>query len=175
MPTEEPDLPYYLYVEKGSFTLTIYGKDENGEYTVVVAAYRIAHGGNKTPTGTFTLPGSSGRERWHQFPAGGWTQFATSYYPGLYLHSPMYFSPNPNDLDPRYYDGDKPIGSASSGGCLRMVTEAVRFIYYNCPAGTQLKIVNGSPLGTTSPPVPDRNGMLHDPTDIEAAPTPVLY
>ena len=50
-PAQTPDdgLPYYLYVEKGSFTLTIYEKDEQGEYTKVLAAYRIAHGGNKTP------------------------------------------------------------------------------------------------------------------------------
>ena len=51
-PTPDDGLPYYLYVEKGSFTLTIYEKDENGEYTKVFRTYRIAHGGNKTPAGT---------------------------------------------------------------------------------------------------------------------------
>ena len=50
-PTPDDGLPYYLYVEKGSFTLTIYEKDENGEYTKVFRTYRIAHGGNKTPRG----------------------------------------------------------------------------------------------------------------------------
>lgn len=66
-PTPDDGLPYYLYVEKGSFTLTIYEKDENGEYTKVYKAYRIAHGGNKTPAGTYTLGGEEARERWHDF------------------------------------------------------------------------------------------------------------
>ena len=47
-----------------------------------------------------------------------------------------------------------------------MVTEASRFIYENCKEGTTLEIVNGSPKGTTSDPVPDRNGLRIDPTDI---------
>ena len=47
-----------------------------------------------------------------------------------------------------------------------MVTEASRFIYENCKEGTTLEIVNGSPKGTTSDPVPDRNGLRIDPTDV---------
>jgi len=46
------------------------------------------------------------------------------------------------------------------------VTEASRFIYENCKEGTTLEIVNGSPKGTTSDPVPDRNGLRIDPTDV---------
>lgn len=167
-PTPEPtpvevEFPYYLYVEKGSYTLTIYKADDRGEYTEVVATYRIAHGGNKTPAGVFTL---GERDRWHDFPDGGTVQYATRYHERLYVHSPLYARDNAAQLWPRYYDGDHGIGGSNTGGCLRMVTEAARFIYENCAEGTTLEIVNGSPRGTTSDPVPDRNGLRIDPTDV---------
>ena len=164
-PTPDDGLPYYIYVEKGSFTLTIYEKDDNGEYTVVYATYRIAHGGNKTPAGAFTLGDS--RERWHDFPDGGTVQYATKYEGRLYIHSPLYATADPKQMWPKYYDGENGIGKESTGGCLRMVTEAAKFIYENCPVGTTLEIVNGSPKGTTSEDVPSRNGKRIDPTDYE--------
>ena len=167
-PTPEPtpvqvEFPYYLYVEKGSYTLTIYKADDRGEYTEVVGTYRIAHGGNKTPAGIFTL---GEKERWHNFPDGGTVQYATRYHERLYVHSPLYAREDASRLWPRYYDGDHGIGGSNTGGCLRMVTEASRFIYENCKEGTTLEIVNGSPKGTTSDPVPDRNGLRIDPTDV---------
>ena len=132
-PTPDDGLPYYLYVEKGSFTLTIYEKDESGEYTKVYKAYRIAHGGNKTPAGTYTLGGENTRERWHDFPDGGTVQYATRYEGRLYIHSPLYATSDPTQMWPKYYNGDHGIGLESTGGCLRMVTEASKFIYENCP------------------------------------------
>lgn len=162
----DPEHPYYLYVEKGSFTLTIYGKDDEFNYTVVVARYKIAHGGNKTPTGIFTL--SSDRERWHDFPLGGSSQYATPYWGNLFLHSPLYTGQDPSRMWRSYYNGDKGLGTESTGGCLRMVTEAAKFIYENCPAGTKLEIVNGSPRGTTSPDPPAIKKNGYDPTDVEA-------
>lgn len=164
-PTPDDGLPYYLYMEKGSFTLTIYEKDENGEYTKVYATYRVAHGGNKTPAGKYTL--TDDRERWHDFPDGGTVQYAVHYEGRLYIHSPLYATDDPTQLWPMYYDGEKGIGKESTGGCLRMVTEAAKFIYDNCPSGTVIEIVNGSPKGTTSDDPPSRNGLRIDPTDYE--------
>ncbi len=163
-PAAESTSPYYLYIEKGSFTLTIYERDETGNFTKVYAAYRVAHGGNKTPAGKFTL---GDKDRWHEFPDGGFVQYATRYHARLYLHSPLYGEENAGKLWPKYYDGELGIGGESTGGCLRMVTEAAKFIYDNCPEDTILEIVNGAPLGTTSEEVPSRNGKRFDPTDEE--------
>ncbi len=165
IPEDEPEdeLPYYLYVEKGSFTLTIYKKDDNGEYTDVYKTYRISHGGNKTPAGKFEL---GKKERWHEFNDGGFVQYATTYHKRLFIHSPLYGSKNEKHLWPAYYDGSHGIGKASTGGCLRMVTEASRFIYEECPEGTILEIVNGSPKDTTSDAPPDRDHKRYDPTDV---------
>lgn len=160
-----PDLPYYLYFEKGSFTLTVYGKDENFEYTEVLYQFRCAHGGNKTPAGIFELGAEI--ERWHAFPKGGTVQFAVPYHGNLYLHSPLYGSADPYTMWPKYYSGEKGIGKISTGGCIRMVTAASRWIYENCPPGTILEIVNGSPRGTTSEDIPPMETYGIDPTDIE--------
>ena len=64
---KEGELPYSLYLEKGSFTLTVYKKDENGEYTVPVKAFRTAVGrtAGRTPVGNFAV---YKKERWHEFP-----------------------------------------------------------------------------------------------------------
>lgn len=167
IPDPNPDIPYYLYVEKGSFTLTIYGKDENYNYTVPIRTYRIAHGGNKTPTGIFTL--TKKRYRWHDFRLGGSVQYATPYWGNLFIHSPLYQTQDPSTLWKSYYNGeDHGIGTAGTGGCLRMVTEAAKFIYDNCTEGTKLEIVNGSPRGTTSEDVPPITKKGYDPTDVEA-------
>ncbi len=178
-PTANPKLPYYLYLEKGSFTLTIYGIGSDGQYSKVIARYRASHGGNRTPAGTYVL---SSKERWHPFAGGdnGYAQYAYMYAPasspnswtGLYVHGPMYREKDPNTLWPRYYDGSHCIGGENTQGCIRMVVKAVRFIYNNCPKGTILKIVNGSPKNTHSADVPSRHGLLHDPTDPDAAPEP---
>jgi lipoprotein-anchoring transpeptidase ErfK/SrfK len=168
-PTATP-LPYSLYFEKGSATLTIYKRGSNGEYNEVYKTYRAAYHPQKTPVGTFTL---GSREKWHYFSGNQeYALYCVTYSSGIYLHGPLYFSKDHNDLDPKYYDGTHPIGGNNTGGCIRMVVEAIKFIYENCPAGTKLVIVNGSPLGTTSPDVPPRNGLMHDPTDPDAAPTP---
>ena len=163
----DPDHPYYLYVEKGSYTLTIYGKDENFNYTVPISRYRVGHGGNKTPVGIFELSGE--RYRWHDFRLGGSVQYATPYWGGsLFIHSPLYGAQDPSRIWPSYYNGERGIGTSQTGGCLRMVTEAAKFIYDYCPAGTKLEIVNGSPRGTTSPDVPPITKRGYDPTDKEA-------
>lgn len=162
----DPDHPYYLYVEKGSYTMTIYSKDENFNYTVVENTYRIGHGGNKTPTGIFNL--SADRYRWYDFRLGGSVQYATPYWGNLFIHSPLYAEQDPSRLWPSYYNGDKGIGTSHTGGCLRMVTEAAKFVYENCPAGTKVEIVNGSPKGTTSPDVPPITRKGYDPTDKDA-------
>lgn len=168
-PAGDPALPYYLYYEKGSHTLTVYMLGDDGEYSMIYASYMTAHGGNKTPTGTFAL---GARERWHGWEKS-YAQFATLYYGSeLYLHSPTYHSMDPNDLWESYYDGEHGIGLDSTGGCLRMETAAARFIFENCPEGTLLTIVNGSPLGTVSSPPPDRHGQLFDPTDVTAKELP---
>lgn len=160
----DDDNPYYLYLEKGTYTLTVYKKDDDGRSLQAIKAFKAAHGGNKTPNGKFYL---MKKERWHSFPAGGSAQYAIKYNNNLYIHSTLYEREDATTMRREYYDGEKGIGKTSTGGCVRITVSASKFIYENCPEGTVIEIVNGSPRGTYSAeiPTPVKNNI--DPTDEE--------
>ncbi len=172
-PVKKIQSPYYIYVEKGSHTVTIYGEDENGDYTVVVAQYLAALGKTAmlTPVGKFTLGGE--RERWHTFkaselPSGKiYGAYAVSFYKRLFIHGPLYRSKNNNSMNWSAY-GE--LGKNETHGCIRICAGGAYWIYTHCPNGTVLEIVNGSPRGTQAekPPKPGEPNPNWDPTD----PTP---
>lgn len=163
-PFDGYDMPYYLYLEKGSFTLTVYARGEDGSYTQAVKSFLVAIGkGAKTPTGVFTL---SDRERWHSFGADqAYTQYAVRYEGRLFIHAPLY---RREDVHSMYNNTYREIGTAVTAGCIRTATEAARWIYENCEEGTRLEIVNGSPRGTRAEPWPEIERIYNDPTDVEA-------
>lgn len=143
--------PYFIYVEKGAHTLSVFGKDGYGLYTNRIATWYTGTGKSDmlTPVGIFTV---SEKEEWHKWPSGAYSPYATTYskvrnhYGGLFIHGPIYFSQN-------FYSVSGGsvlyIGTNCSSGCLRTETEAAYFVYRMCPEGTQVKIVDGSPLGFT--------------------------
>ncbi len=58
------------------------------------------------------------------------------------------------------------IGTAASSGCLRTTFEGAKWVYYNCPAGTIVKIVSSSDMvdKVEKPPL-DPAYPRWDPTD----------
>jgi D-alanyl-D-alanine dipeptidase/lipoprotein-anchoring transpeptidase ErfK/SrfK len=157
---------YKIYIEKGSFTITVFAKDENGNYTKPVRIYPTAVGktAGRTPAGTFEI---GEKERWHTFPApfiGGYAQYASHFYNTLLIHSPIYGLQDIQYMVPESY---QEIGTMCTAGCLRTTTEGAYWIYTYCPAGTVVEIVNGSPMGLQMPelPEPDPSYPWKDPTD----------
>jgi lipoprotein-anchoring transpeptidase ErfK/SrfK len=154
-PTADP-FPYYIYVEKGSYTITVYAKDEQGNYTKEIKTFLTAVGKTsvRTPTGKFKI---GKKDRWHRFSSenGGYlyAQYATNFNGSLYVHSSLYSSKEIDRLMPAYY---VQLGQKVTAGCLRTTTYAAWWIYTYCPEGTTLEVVNGSPKGTmaTKPPDP---------------------
>ena len=173
-PTPKPyTLPYVIYVEKGSHTITIYGKDGVGKYTKVVRQFLTATGKTAmlTPTGTFKI---KGKERWHKFGGTAYAQYASLYYSStLFFHSPLYSMKNNNTLKVLSYTQ---IGTNATAGCMRTTTGAAYWIYKNCAVGTKVQIVNGSPKGTKAGAIPSISmSATYDPTDPikpAAAPAP---
>lgn len=57
LPAAATDLPYAIKVNRAQNTVTIYEKDENGEYTVPVKAMicSTARAGHVTPLGNYKL------------------------------------------------------------------------------------------------------------------------
>lgn len=148
------DTPYFIYVEKGAHTLSIFSKDDYGLYTVRVATWFTATGksASMTPTGIFTI---GKKEEWHKWPAKTYSPYASTYYEtnnhygGLFIHGPIY---QRTDFSSVLSTSVQRIGTSCSSGCLRTEVEAAYFVYKMCDEGTQVKIVEGSPLGFT----PDR-------------------
>jgi lipoprotein-anchoring transpeptidase ErfK/SrfK len=164
--TAKVDSPYYLYAEKGSFTLVAYGKDASGNYTQVVRVMRMAIGrGTMTPSGKFTL---GQKYRWYNF-SGIYAQYAVRYKSGLMIHSSLYNDPDNKTMVDSSYTG---IGTKATSGCLRIATKDSYWVYNNCPSGTVLEIVEGSPRGFTAPPLPPIVISGQDPTDPGLAPAP---
>ena len=162
--------PYFLYVEKGSFTFTVYGKNADGnyDYNTPIRQNKTAIGKNDlTPAGVFTL---TTKERWHIWGSGAATQYTYKYTtgPDRFIHSPLYDTTDNTKMKHNYYNwgkNDLGIGTAQTGGCLLMTTENALWVYDNCPSGTILYIVNGAPKGTSSPNPPAIVVPGQDPTD----------
>jgi Uncharacterized protein conserved in bacteria len=152
--------PYFIYVEKGAHTLSVFEKDEYGLYTKRVYTWSTAIGktGSLTPVGTFAV---GAKEEWHVWPARTVSPYATKFYEkenrygGLFIHGPIYGYRTFGSL---FEKTAKQIGTNCSSGCLRTETEAAYFVYELCPEGTLVKIVEGSPLGFT----PDRKVYLYN-------------
>lgn len=154
---------YYIYVEKGSHTVTVYERDDNGNYSKIAKRFSTATGrtSGRTPVGTFTV---GNKERWHKFESSYYAQFVTHISgTNIMLHSALYRSKNNNTLDPSTYNV---IGTDASAGCLRSTASSAYFIYNNCEAGTIIKIVNGSPKKTSvSRPAKLASNVTYDPSD----------
>lgn len=134
--------PYFIYVEKGSHTITIFAKDENGKYTKPVRTYSTATGrtASLTPVGNFSI---KAKENWHSW-GKSYSPYCSKYYGGLFFHGPLYREKNFGTL---FENSVSAIGTNASSGCMRTSANAAYFIWAFCPVGTNVKIVNGSPLG----------------------------
>ena len=134
--------PFYLYVEKGSFSITVFCKGYDGNYSVPLRTFPTAIGrsARMTPTGVFSKRAG---EVWHNW-GRSYSPYACEYADGLYIHGPLYGA---TDFDRLYASSVSQIGTAASSGCLRTTAEAAYFFYEYCPEGTQVNIVDGSPIG----------------------------
>ena len=138
--------PYFIYVEKGSHTITIYAKDSHGKYTTAVRTYLTATGrtASLTPVGLFSV---GGKEKWHRWGSSSFSPYCSRYYGGLFFHGPLYKQKNFGSLKESSVSA---IGTNASSGCMRTSAQAAYFVYAFCPSGTYVKIVNGSPLGKSA-------------------------
>lgn len=137
--------PYYIQVNKNTNVVTVYDKKENGVYKNPVKAF-ICSVGNATPLGTFKTPA---KYRWHTLQGPSYGQYCTRIVGGILFHSVWYYENGKNDsISVAQYNK---LGTTASHGCVRMTVAGVKWIYDNCPLGTEVKIIAGSskddPLG----------------------------
>ena len=159
------DKPYYIKVNYGANVVTIYSKDENGDYTVPVKAM-VCSTGRATPTsGTYTI---KGRWRWLKMIGGVYAQYTTQVVGNILFHSVPYLRKG-DSSSLEYWEYDK-LGTSASAGCIRLTMQDASWIYNNIASGTLVEFYSSSdpgPLGKPSAPKISWNEECRgwDPTD----------
>lgn len=155
---------YYIKVNYGANTVTIYEKDDSGYYTVPVKAM-ICSCGTATPkSGVYKT--SSGYE-WGTLEGGTYGRYSTRIKGGILFHSVPYVSESEDSLE--YWEYDK-LGTTASLGCVRLAVADSKWIFDNCEVGTQVEFysdTNPGPLGKpTAQKISDNEQCRNwDPTD----------
>ena len=139
---------YYIKVNYGAQVVTVYTKDSNGKYTVPVRAM-VCSTGTYTPTsGTYR---TLAKGNWWPLYGDVYGQYSTHIYDGILFHSVPYLeSGNKSSLEYWAYDQ---LGQRVSMGCVSLTVEDAKWLYYNCPVGTQVEFYSSSnpgPLGKPS-------------------------
>lgn len=131
--------PYKIKINKGTNVVTIYTSDGD-PYTAFTCSVGWA-----TPTGTYK---TKEKYTWHELMGPSYGQYCTRITEGILFHSVWYYTP---DKDNQSYSNYNKLGELASHGCCRLTVAAAKWIYDNCPTGTEVKIFNGDskddPLG----------------------------
>lgn len=155
---------YYIKVNYGANTVTIYGKDEAGNYTVPVKAMICSCGISTPKSGVYK---TSEGYRWGTLIGGVYGQYSTRIVGNILFHSVPYTAQSPDSLE--YWEFDK-LGTKASAGCVRLMVTDAKWIYNNCRGGTMVEFYSSEdpgPLGKPSAPKISDNERCRgwDPTD----------
>ena len=137
MAAEKDEHPYYITVNLTDNIVTVYEKDETGNYTVPIKAFYCS-GGESTPEGTFQ---TIEKYEWRALFGDVWGQYATRITGHYLFHSVPYLEKDKTTLE---YDEYNKLGSTASAGCIRLCVKDVKWIYDNCPIGTTVKMYRGN-------------------------------
>ncbi|MBP5304311.1 MAG: L,D-transpeptidase family protein [Lachnospiraceae bacterium] len=152
---------YYIKVNKQCNTVTVYGKNKKGKYTVPVKAF-VCSAGEYTPLGTFK---TSNKYTWRALVENTWGQYATRITGSILFHSVPYTKMSPDSLMKGEYDK---LGEHASHGCVRLSVMDAKWIYENCVSGTKVTIYESEDPGPLGKPEGRKIGdeATWDPTDI---------
>lgn len=159
------DIPYLIKVNRVHNTITVYEKDESGNYSIPVKAMICSVGvkGLETRLGTFT---TKEKYRWKALMGDVYGQYSTRIVGGILFHSVYYYrNGNPATLATAQFNK---LGNAASHGCIRLTVGDAKWIYDNCPTGTTVVIYDDKkspgPLGKPEM-VKIPSNIRWDPTD----------
>ena len=118
--------------------------------------------GTATPVGTFS---AGVKYRWRALFHHCYGQYVTQITGNILFHSVPYNSTNVNTLQTEEYNK---LGTPASLGCIRMRVCDTKWIYENCPSGTQIVIFDGPKDPVMAKPkltkIPTTQN--YDPTDL---------
>lgn len=170
------ELPYLVMVNRIMNCITVYTKDDSGQFTIPVKAIVCSTGreGHETPMGTFN---TSDMFKWAVMADRSCAQYVYRFKNSYLFHSVPYLSMTKDTLETEEYNK---LGSAASLGCVRMSVADAIWIYENCPVNTtviiyddpttpgplgkpeSIKIPLDSPYAGWDPTDPDPNNPWHN-------------
>lgn len=137
---------YYIKVNYGAQVVNIYKRNSNGEYEPYKAM--LCSTGTYTPTGGVYRTLAKGN--WWPLYGDVYGQYSTHIYDGILFHSVPYLrSGDKSSLEYWAYDQ---LGQRVSMGCVRLTTIDAKWIYDNCPVGTQVEFYSSSNPGPFGKP-----------------------
>ena len=137
---------FYIKVNYQENVVTIYIKDEEGNYTKPYKAMVCSTGIATPKSGVYKM---SDRGEWGMMVGRVWAQYYSRINGQILFHSVPYTSKSPNKLE--YWEYDK-LGTTASAGCVRLTVEDSKWIYDNCPAGTEVEFYADSDPGPLGKP-----------------------
>lgn len=142
IPPFPPNDTYKLVVNIYYQFVTVYEKDEEGEFTIPVRYMICTTGTTKTPTVIGKFEMGEIKARFHEFEGsnGIWAQYWSQITEEYFFHSLLYEGRDANEYTKKSYNN---LGKRASHGCIRMWVPDARWVYYNIAPGTQVEIIEG--------------------------------
>ena len=149
-------LKYYIELDTSNQVVTVYQKDDAGEYTRIVRRMVCTTGkteprgeepASPTPNGIWKI---GARERFGKFAAfgGEYARYWTQIVGGVYFHSIMF---GKRDITALKRGPFSSLGNTGSHGCVRLYVEDAKWLYYNACPGTTVNVLSkGRQGGLTS-------------------------
>ncbi|MEL7603897.1 MAG: SH3 domain-containing protein [Bacillota bacterium] len=125
---------YKIDIDLVNQVITVYEQGAVGVYDKIVLQGLCTTGNAENPTGSGTFKLGHLKERFGYFVAyGQYAQYWTQVVRGVYIHSVMYDSKDLTTMSKSAYNG---LGKNLSHGCVRVLPDVAKWIFYNCPPGT---------------------------------------
>lgn len=133
---------YTIVVDLVNKVVTVYEREGDDPYATVARQSICTIGADakdtRTPTGSWRL--NNTRRRFGYFSKYDcYAQYWVQIVGGIYFHSILYTKPEEGYFTRTSFYA---LGTAASHGCIRMLVEDVRWIYYNCPPGTKVTVTD---------------------------------
>lgn len=146
---------YYILLDLKNQIVTVYEKDEAGEYTTIVRRFICTSGKTEgdpeskdpdlkptpTPSGIWRI---GAREKFGKFASfgGEYARYWTQIVGGVYFHSVMFGARDVNRLKSGAFGR---LGNKASHGCVRLYIEDAKWLYYYACPGTIVNVTNDEP------------------------------
>ena len=136
---------YRITINRVKCQIMVYAKSETGKYDIPVKTFVCSVGlpNTPTPTGTFNTVVKAGKPETEgvvELMGPSWGKWGTMITPqrGIWFHSVACSSTDPTySLPAGQYNL---LGAPASHGCVRLTVRDAKWIYMNCPLGTEVTI-----------------------------------